>query len=149
LGAVGSVLGPLDQNSNRDSGSRQVSHGNVWAVGGVAPGAAAVNNGRGQFLRSGTNARLFRTSFPTARPKAKEELEKHMARLAEALGFDRTQRILKMNIPHYGSDDARARLKGKKWDGRTKWDGTRWDNEGFVRSKFLTQVALKQNIDGG
>ncbi|KAK4455083.1 WD40-repeat-containing domain protein [Podospora aff. communis PSN243] len=132
---VGSVLGPLDQNSDRDSGSRQVSRGNVWTVGGVAPSAAAVNNGRGQFLQSGTNARLFRTTFPTARSKAKEDLEKHKARLAEALGVDRTQRILEMHIPRHRSEDARAKLRSKKWDGRTKWDGTRWANEGFVRKR--------------
>src|SRR5437868_11764714 len=83
--AVGSVLGPLDHNSRRTS--RQVSRGTVWSVGGVVPGLAAVDNGRGQFVQSGTNARLFRTPCPTTKPRAVEEREKHEARIALALGM--------------------------------------------------------------
>jgi meiosis-specific APC/C activator protein AMA1 len=140
LSTVGSVLGPLDQNGNSDGSPRQVSNGNVWAVGGIAPGGTAVNNGRGQFVRSGTNARLFRTSFPTAKPKAEEELEKHEARLAEALGLDRTQRILETKVLRYRSENSRIKLRNT----RTKWNGTTWVNEGSVRSELVNNKPSKR-----
>ncbi|KAK0704909.1 WD40-repeat-containing domain protein [Lasiosphaeris hirsuta] len=121
---VGSVLGPLDQNSG-DGLARQVSNGTVWTVGGVVPGGTAINNGRGQLVRSGTNARLFRTSFPAARPKAEEELEKHEARIATALGLDRAKRVLEMNAtPPAENSPAKHR------DSRTQWNGTEWVKEG-------------------
>src|SRR4051812_3130715 len=114
IGAVGTVLSPIDQNNRSEviNSIRQVSNGNVWGVGGVAPGGTAVDNGHGQFLRSGTNARLFRTSFPTARPKAQDELEKLEARLAEALGLDRTRRIIETSIPRYRGENSRGNSRG-------------------------------------
>ncbi|KAL1839813.1 hypothetical protein VTJ49DRAFT_1092 [Mycothermus thermophilus] len=87
---VGHVLGPLDQNSV-DRIEEQSDPNAAWAIGLRGP---AVNNGRGQLVRRGTNARLFRTTFPTARQRSEEELEKHKARLAAALDIDMTQRVL-------------------------------------------------------
>ncbi|KAK3902087.1 WD40 repeat-like protein [Staphylotrichum tortipilum] len=107
---VGSVLGPLDQNSI-DATDRPVDTSPAWTVG---LGGTAVNNGRGQLVRSGTNAPLFRTTFPTAKPQSEEELDKHSARLAAALGLDRAQRVLQ---PGYV---------------RTHWNGIEWVNEGPV-----------------
>ncbi|KAK3387285.1 hypothetical protein B0H63DRAFT_155348 [Podospora didyma] len=124
---VGSVLGPVDQN-NGSVMDRQVSHGTVWAVGGVVPGGTAVNNGRGQLVRSGTNARLFRTSFPNAKPQAEEEREKHEARIAAALGLDRTQRILEVNLPANRSKKAEK----KRRDILTQWNGTEWVKHGSL-----------------
>jgi len=135
---VGSVLGPLDQNGS-DGMARQVSNGNVWSVGGVAPGGTAVDNGRGQFVRSGTNARLFRTSFPSSKPRAEEEMEKHEARLAEALGLDRTNRILETNVLRHRDKNSRTKLRST----RTKWNGTEWVNEGSIRSEFLELGCYK------
>ncbi|KAK3314889.1 WD40 repeat-like protein [Apodospora peruviana] len=121
---VGSVLGPLAQNVV-DSFDRQASIGTIWAVGGVAP-AAAVNNGRGQLVRSGTNARLFRTSFPAAKPQTEEHMEKHEARIATALGLDRTQRVLDVNVPsHQGPI-----LRRKSREILTQWNGTEWVQDG-------------------
>ena len=123
---MGHVLGVIDQNTNADTYAfgRQVSNGAVWAVGGVAPGGTAVNNGRGQLVRSGTNARLFRTTFPTAKPKAEEEIEKHGARVATALGLDRTRRVLGVNV-----GDS-YELPPLELNARTQWNGTEWIKTG-------------------
>ncbi|KAK0634749.1 WD40-repeat-containing domain protein [Bombardia bombarda] len=118
---VGSVLGPLDQNGN-DGLDRQASNGTIWAVGGVAPGGTAVNNGRGQLMRSRTNARLFRTTFPNAKPKREEELEKHEARIATALGLDRAKRVLDVNVaPNQWSCSGKESREVP-----TQWNGTEW-----------------------
>ncbi|KAK4118696.1 WD40 repeat-like protein [Parathielavia appendiculata] len=120
---VGNVLGPLDQNSI-DGNETQVDANIAWTVG---LGGTAVNNGRGQLVRSGTNARLFRTTFPTAKPKTDEELEKHKARLAAALGLDRAHRVLEVNAAiHHGSN------RRKPGYVHTHWNGTEWVNDGPI-----------------
>jgi meiosis-specific APC/C activator protein AMA1 len=121
---VGNVLGPLDQNSI--DGIEQHSDPNgPWTTG---LGRAAVNNGRGQLVRSGTNARLFRTTFPTARPRSEEELEKHKDRLAAALGIDMAQRVLDVTSPntHHSPPSTKPGYV------RTKWNGTEWVNDGPI-----------------
>jgi hypothetical protein len=118
---VGNVLGPLDQNSI-DGNEQQADTSTAWTVG---LGGAAVNNGRGQLVRSGTNARLFRTTFPTAKPRSEEELEKHQARLAAALGLDRSGRVLdvSLSIHHDGNSKRPGYVP-------TRWNGTEWVNDG-------------------
>ncbi|KAH8160751.1 hypothetical protein CIB48_g7492 [Xylaria polymorpha] len=117
----GTVLGlcPLD---------RQVSHGAVWSVGGTAPSGVAVDGGRGRLLSSGTNARLYTTSFSNLRPKSEEDQEKHEDRLALALSLDRAQRVL-----NFGGFSTFPRCKKKTrpplLSSRTTWTGTEWAND--------------------
>lgn len=77
-------------------GSRQVSAGAVWNVGGpsaVSDTVIGVSTGRGGMLGSGTNAPLYRSSFLNrADPEA--ELEAHERRIALALDVDQADRIL-------------------------------------------------------
>lgn len=124
---AGSVLGPVGQNTGENP-VRQVSHGTVWTVRGVVPNAAAVDNGRGQLIQSGTNARLFRTAFPARKPRAEEELEKHEARIAAALGMDRTQRVLGMNMVFERRENARERREKTS----TQWNGAEWVREDWL-----------------
>lgn len=84
-------------------------------------------------MRSGTNARLFRTSFPTNKPKAEEEMEKHEARLATALGLDRAQRVLDLNQPPYQTDKVPRDSRAVP----TQWNGTEWVKEGTLPSKSV------------
>ncbi len=119
---MGTVLGPLDQNSI-DGNERQVGSSTVWTVG---LGGAAVNNGRGQLVRSGTNAQLHRATFPTAKFKTEEELEKHGARLAAALGLDRVQRVLEVNLACHREGN----FKNGARNFPTQWNGTEWFNDG-------------------
>ncbi|KAK3493213.1 WD40-repeat-containing domain protein [Neurospora crassa] len=122
----GSVLGPVNTNASYRQ-DRLFSLGSIWAVGGLVPPAeTAVNNGRGHLMRSGTNARFFRTSFPTIKPRAEEELEKHEARLATALGIDRAARVLDVHIiPH--QTESKEKRSNKS---HTQWNGTEWVKEG-------------------
>lgn len=117
---VGTVLGPIDLNSI-DGIDRQVDNSTLWTV---SPGGNAVNNGRGQLVRSGTNAPLFRAIFPTSKANYEEEQEKHAARIAMALGLDRAQRVLEVNLPPHRQANGR-----QSDDFRTQWNGREWIND--------------------
>ncbi|KAI1434028.1 WD40 repeat-like protein [Xylaria sp. CBS 124048] len=117
----GTVIGllPLD---------RQVSHGAVWSVGSTAPNGVAVDGGRGRLVSSGTNARLYTSSFSNLKPKSEEEQEKHEGRLALALKMDRVQRVLDFDgfstFPRY-KKKPRPSIQTTK----TTWSGTEWTND--------------------
>lgn len=119
---------------------RQVSNGTIWAVGGIAPSGTAVDNGRGQLVSSGTNARLFRTSFPTARQNGEEDHQKHEARLAAALGLDRARRTLHISTPLNKAADPTCSPRVPL----TQWNGTEWVKEGS-RSSRLGKIPTKKD----
>ncbi len=75
----------------------------MWTVGGVAPSGTAVDDGRGRLFRTGTNAEIHRTSFPNTKPKVSDELARHEARLASALGLDRAAKTLEVQVSTTGS----------------------------------------------
>jgi meiosis-specific APC/C activator protein AMA1 len=132
---VGTVLAPLPPSRIRILNvniptERQVSYGSIWAVGGVAPSGNAVNSGRGHLIQTGTSARLFRTSFSTARPKRDEELEKHQARLATALELDQTQRVLEFDNKTRSTNRQKRGRAFSFTPRKTFWDGAQWVNEG-------------------
>ncbi|KAJ2969018.1 hypothetical protein NUW58_g10090 [Xylaria curta] len=113
---------------------RQVSHGAVWSVGGTAPSGGAVDGGRGRLVSSGTNARLYTTSFSNLKPKSEEDQEKHEGRLASALDIDRIQRVLDFEgfstFPRC-KKKARPPLQYAK----TSWTGTEWVNDMYLAPK--------------
>ncbi|KAF2089904.1 WD40 repeat-like protein [Saccharata proteae CBS 121410] len=77
-------------------GTRQVSNGAVWNVGGsaiVADSVSGVPDGRGGMISSGTNAPLY-TSMFLAQSDPASEMDAHQGRLAVALDIDRTSRVL-------------------------------------------------------
>ncbi|KAI0545475.1 WD40-repeat-containing domain protein [Xylaria curta] len=133
----GTVLGlcPLD---------RQVSHGAVWSVGGTAPSGVAVDGGRGRLLSSGTNARLYTTSFSNLRPKSEEDQEKHEDRLALALNLDRAQRVLDFNgfstFPR-----CKRKTRPPLLPTRTTWTGTEWANDTRSTPKVLKEGRVLPN----
>ena len=117
-------------------GVRQVSVGTIWTVGGLAPASTGIPTGRGGLLGSGTNAPLYTTSFSAVRPKAKEDLENHEARLALALDFDRAGRIFEFRESpspqrHPREDYGKEPLPEQK----STWTGTEWVMGGPDRSK--------------
>lgn len=93
---------PLRGRDSRRLPERQVSHGTVWSVGGLAPRTVTSTG-----THSGANASRMNTQ-PIVRPpltavqNAKEELENYQGRVAMALGIDRVRRTLdftKMQSP--------------------------------------------------
>jgi meiosis-specific APC/C activator protein AMA1 len=130
---VGTVLGPLDQNSGE--GEVHNINGAAWMTGGLAPSGTAVNNGRGQLVSSGTNAQLFRTSFSTSKPTMEEEIEKHEARIATALGLDRVRRTL--DVPKPLGPEERTRSRDLVSKHKTHWNGIEWINNEPIPSKSL------------
>ncbi|KAI1104839.1 WD40 repeat-like protein [Jackrogersella minutella] len=119
---VGTVLGLHSLGIEQ----RQVSNGAVWSVGGLAPGG--VDDGHGRRVSSGTNARLYTTSFSNTRPKSEEEQEKHEGRLALALKIDRVGRILDFDgYSTFPSCKSKSRPSLRK--ARTVWTGSEWSND--------------------
>jgi meiosis-specific APC/C activator protein AMA1 len=132
---AGTVLSPLPDNQGGPR-ERQVSHGTVWAVGGVAPSGTAVDDGRGRLVQSGTSARLFTTNFSIARPKMEEELEKHDGRLACALDINRVQRILDFDISStFPQSRGKKSMRQSLQDLKTAWNGTEWVKWGSSQSE--------------
>ncbi|KAI9149141.1 Meiosis-specific APC/C activator protein AMA1 [Paramyrothecium foliicola] len=74
---------------------RQVSQGAVWTVGGLAAHtASAVDDGHGHLLQSGTNARVFTTSFFEGKPNRQDDSGRYHERVALALKLDRARKML-------------------------------------------------------
>ncbi|KAI1146953.1 WD40-repeat-containing domain protein [Nemania diffusa] len=118
-------LSPLD---------RQVSHGAVWSVGGTAPSGVAVDGGRGRLVSSGTNARLYTTSFSNLKPKSEEDQEKHEGRLALALKMDRVRRVL--DFDGYSTfPRCKKKTRPPLLSSKTTWTGTEWANDAHAAPK--------------
>ncbi|KAF6832179.1 meiosis-specific apc c activator protein ama1 [Colletotrichum musicola] len=128
--------------------NRNPSYGAVWTVGGTAPPyRAAVEDGRGHYFRSGTNARIFTANFSTARNKMKEDFERHQGMLADALRIDQTSRILdfrqyaaSVQMPRQAGQQSPLPLK-TSWTG-SQWFHRQWNTTFHTRhTKFLTHQA--------
>ncbi|KAL7624747.1 hypothetical protein AAE478_006319 [Parahypoxylon ruwenzoriense] len=123
---------------------RQVSTGAVWSVGGLAPGAVSVDDGRGRQMSSGTNARFYTTSFSNTLSGSGEEQEKHEGRLALALKIDRIQRVLDFDgystFPRRKHKVRAPMLRGA----RTTWTGSEWSNDYYhvpsLRDDFYCSI---------
>lgn len=74
--------------------TRQPSQGNVWMVGGLAPGTAEMDRGLHQSIRSATPARLFTMSVNTTKPSRRDDSHFYHGHIASALKIDRIRRIL-------------------------------------------------------
>ncbi len=90
---------------------------------------------------TGTSARLFRTTFSTAKPTPNEELKKHQARLASALGLDQTQRVLEFDLKTRSTNRPRRGRANTLTPQKTFWDGAKWVNEGPVPGAWAAGVG--------
>jgi meiosis-specific APC/C activator protein AMA1 len=117
--------------------------GTIWTVGGLAPVSTGIPNGRGGLLGSGTNAPLYTTSFSIAKPKAKDDIEKHEGRLAEALKFDRIARVLEFR-GRAASPQKLTTNRGNtiQLETKTTWNGTEWEIERRDLSKSNVTFAF-------
>lgn len=123
---MGTILGPLDQNSIVDGAA---GNSMTWTVGDIFSRGITVNNGRGRFAASEANERFFQIKSQTAL-RAEEELEKHGARLAVALGLDRVQRILDVSMAPWCEGNSN---KSTNPASTTQWNGSEWI-EGLVHT---------------
>ena len=113
----------------------------MWTVGGLAPQpSAAVADGHGGLLTSGSNAPLFTSSFIPSQPKAKEDLEIHERRIARALDIDRTTRI------HEFRDRSLTTQRAVDPETKAVWRRCEWEVEGLGFSKYNNIASfLEQN----
>lgn len=121
-------------------GTRQVSAGAVWNVGGpsaVSDTVVAVSNGRGGMLGSGTNAPLYASTFLNrADPEA--ELEAYECRIALALDVDQTERILQ-HTPMLATSHSASHGGGSS-HGRHIWRDSAW-TEDYVSPRLSSSVS--------
>jgi hypothetical protein len=118
------------------TGTRQISAGAVWNVGGssaVSDTVIAVSTGRGGMLGSRTNAPLYTSTFlDRADPEA--ELEAYEHRLALALDVDQTHRVLQ----HSPSPSSHHSEKhgGATPHSKHTWRDGAWIKDGVIPSLF-------------
>lgn len=115
------VVGIVDHNTGD---GRHVSQGAVWGVGSIAPIGTTTEDGHGHLLRSGTNARVFSTSFSACKPNIEEDLEKYQGQVACALDLDRVGRVL-----DFDGSKTFPRCSARKLlcsHDRTEWTGNEW-----------------------
>ncbi|ETR98868.1 WD40 repeat-like protein [Trichoderma reesei RUT C-30] len=79
---------------SNNSAARQPSQGNIWMVGGVAPGTPEVDRSQRRPPRGVTPARLFTMSVGTMKPSRRDDLQSYHGRVASALSIDRIRRVL-------------------------------------------------------
>ena len=104
-------------------------------MGGLAPGG--IDDGHGRRVSSGTNARLYATSFSNTRPKSEEDQEKHEGRLALALKIDRVQRIL--DFDGYSTfPSCKHKKRPSIRESKTIWTGSEWSNDCHIPSIALS-----------
>ncbi|KAI4926585.1 hypothetical protein J4E85_006879 [Alternaria conjuncta] len=123
-------------------GTRQISAGAVWNVGGpsaVSDTVVAVSTGRGGMLGSGTNAPLYKSAFLNrADPDA--ELEAYERRLALALDIDPTDRILQHSSSPVSSSSPHS---GPASQAKHVWRDGAWTRDGVVSSLFSFAMDSK------
>ncbi|PTB70105.1 WD40 repeat-like protein [Trichoderma citrinoviride] len=95
--------------SNSPSGARQPSQGNVWMVGGVAPGTPEMDRNHRRNPRGVTPARLFTMSVGTMRPSRRDDLQFYHGRVASALKIDRVRRVLEFTCSRSTTPDSPIR----------------------------------------
>jgi hypothetical protein len=99
----------------------------VWSVGGTAP-SGTVDDGHGHLLRSGTNARVFASSFFASASNTEEDLDKYQGRVASALNIDRVCKILEfdrnLTFPRCARTKRSERLAMEPLT--TVWKGPEW-----------------------
>ena len=87
---------PTGARSSSLGSQRSASIGSVWQIGGMAHTngpTAAIPDGRGGLLGSGTNAPMFSAKFLDAETDD-QGLERFEGRLAEAMEIDQCKRVL-------------------------------------------------------
>ncbi|KAK1253927.1 hypothetical protein MKX07_002004 [Trichoderma sp. CBMAI-0711] len=109
--------------SNNPSGARQPSQGNVWMVGGVAPGTPEVDRNQRRPPRGVTPARLFTMSVGTMKPSRRDDLQSYHGRVASALRIDRIRRVLEFTCIRSATPESPIRamplladLEHSSWD---------------------------------
>jgi len=97
-------------------------------VGGLAPVVAGVPDGRGRVLGSGTNARLYASSFANPRPMSKidQDIERLEGRLAQALNLDRVSRVFEFRDRSTSPGKPLTPNKSNEPETRSIWTGTEW-----------------------
>lgn len=118
---------------------RQVSQGTVWTVGGMAPSPSTIDDGQGHLFRSGTNARVFSTSFSSLRPSAVEELERYQGRVASALSMDIVRKVLDFD-GHGTFPRCAAKKLSSAMSQRTAWTGSEWCSPTSSPSEAFLQI---------
>jgi hypothetical protein len=113
-------------------GTRQISIGAVWNVGGpsaVSDTVVGVATGQGGMLGRGTNAPLY-TSIFLNRADPEAELEAYERRLALAFDVDQTDRILQHSPTPFTSNDTKYGSAASR--AKHTWRDSAWIKDSFT-----------------
>ncbi|KAL5388591.1 hypothetical protein PMIN06_004274 [Paraphaeosphaeria minitans] len=130
-------------------GTRQISAGAVWNVGGSSAASntvLGVSNGNGGLLGTGTNAPLY-TSMFLGRSDPDAELEAYERRVALALDIDQVNRVLNHSTPS-SSPNTMGSRETPPSAGRTVhiWRDNSWvkhsNSPSVKRSRSVARKAL-------
>ncbi|KAL7785135.1 WD40-repeat-containing domain protein, partial [Trichoderma ceciliae] len=109
--------------------TRQPSQGNVWIVGGLAPGTAETDRNHRRPIRSGTPARLFTMSVSTTKPSRRDDSHFYHGRIASALRIDRIRRVLDFTCCRHATPGFPIRTMPMLADlGHASWAGANDDD---------------------
>lgn len=134
---VGTVISAAEPG--QAAGERQPSHGTIWSVGGAVSSISAIDDGHGRFLHSGTNARLFPTSYASRASRSEDDEETHESRLACALDLDQTRRIIETDYtgsPRRPPSIAATPCRPSSLRGVTLWNGVEWENSRSLKGSM-------------
>ena len=112
-------------------GTRRVSPGAVWAVGGASAASdtvVGVPTGRGSVLGRGTNAPLY-TSMFLSRSDPEAELEAYERRLALAFDVDQAGRVLNHTAPPSATSSVQettGKVSARGTPTRHEWKDNAW-----------------------
>lgn len=73
---------------------RQVSHGAVWTVGGLATGQALLNQRHGQINQTNSHAAVDSPSSLNSASNLASDIDRYHGRVASALDMDRARKVL-------------------------------------------------------
>ena len=137
----------IDANSIRET-PRQISLGAVWTVGGASAAQglprAAISDGRGRLLGSGTNAPFHFANF-LEEGTQEQELRRNENRLALALDIDQARRIIGPSS-HLSPPNPESPTNGAPVNAPLLWRDSSWTRESGSRGKYWLFVAFSAQM---
>ncbi|PGH27278.1 hypothetical protein AJ80_00988 [Polytolypa hystricis UAMH7299] len=149
---LGDIAYELQHSSVVNEGSRRISAGAVWNVGGPSTAAggptrgplAGIPDGHGGLLASGTSAPMYHAKFFAGENTAKN-LQRHESRLALALDIDQAARVLNIGYPRSNLDLTSAEFTDAGLSPIT-WKDCSWtrntDDSCSKKTRILTQEPV-------
>lgn len=122
---------------------RQVSHGAVWSVGGLAPRTTVAESAQTSTTTTGISSRAIVRPPLTAVQSVRDDLENYQGRVALALGIDRVQRTLDFTSGQVPCRKTQSLKRGHSQAvDNSFWSTSTWNAIETVHSAYLLPESL-------